>query len=467
MKPHVASFLLLASLAVSSRARADEPFVVLTDDGTIEESSLQTVAHLENIQTKLLDLYAASGEPMPEIMSVWTTFPFAGNNSGTYFDPLYLDVTGIGLEEFFGGDGTYDAGIPTIRSILFHNNVLKVDQAAAQHDAPVEGYGEYLFLLELSHNWGPALRVPEPNPDALIGFPFHWSFFMDAGGSPAGGGKWIDHGDGTFTVDPIAPSELKFSPVDLYIMGLIPPEEVPPFYVIEEVVAPATPTDPLWGGAVAPHTFPWFDAETPLTVSGTRRDLTIDDVIAATGERSPVSGTKTSYTLGIVLLASKDDTAEDIAAAKEALRPIASNLVPTFATATSGKGSLELVTNVPEVPEGTGGGAPEPSTTSSTSGSGAGGADDPAVDDDSESGCSCRSAKTGADGAFALFAIAWAAALSARRRPRSKCRADVLRTPRAFIRAGDPRSTDSVAACCRAPAPSLRRKSHPRSDRPA
>lgn len=410
MRVPVASLLLAATAFVSTTSRADEPFVTLTDDGTIEESPLQTGLDLQKIETKLLELYAASGQPTPEIMSVWTTFPFGGNNGGTYFDPLYLDVTGIGLESVFGGDGTYDAGIPTIRSILFHNNVLKLDAAADRHNAPLEGYAEYLFLLELSHNWGPALRLPAPNPNALIGFPFHWSFFMDAGGSPAGGSAWTDNGDGTFTVVPGVPSEVKFNPVDLYIMGLIPPEEVPPFYVLEEVVAPATPTDPLWGGPVEPHTFPWFEADAPLTVTGTRREVTIDDIVEANGERSPVAGTKTSYTLGIVLLTSKDDTADTIAGAKAVLRPIADNLVPTFAEATSQKGSLELVTNAPEDPQGTGGaGGAAPTTTTSTSttttGAGGDGGGD-AGDDSTDSGCSCRSSQKGNGSGVALLALA-------------------------------------------------------------
>ncbi|MCA9622496.1 MAG: hypothetical protein KC731_25915, partial [Myxococcales bacterium] len=197
MKLSVASLAFLLGASLSFTARADEPFVTLTDDGTIEQRPLKTTSDLVAIETKVLELYDASGQPTPEILSVWTSFPFGGNDGGTYFDPLRLDVTGIGLETVLGGDGTYDAGIPTLRSILFHNNVLALEKAANRHHAPLEGYGEYLFLLELSHNWGPALQLPSPNPGALVGFPFHWSFFMDAGGSPAGGSAWTDNGDGT------------------------------------------------------------------------------------------------------------------------------------------------------------------------------------------------------------------------------------------------------------------------------
>jgi hypothetical protein len=73
-------------------------------------------------------------------------------------------------------------------------------------------------------------------------------------------------------------------------MGLAAKTEVQPFGVLEGAVPPAGVTDPLWGGAYAAHSFPWFDAATPFTVPATRRVITIDDVIAATGERDPAAG---------------------------------------------------------------------------------------------------------------------------------------------------------------------------------
>ena len=74
-------------------------------------------------------------------------------------------------------------------------------------------------------------------------------------------------------------------------MGLAEPSEVPPFGVLVSTTVPGTPTDPFWGGAYAARSFPWFDAQgTPLTVTATRRELTIDDVTGGTFTITDLSG---------------------------------------------------------------------------------------------------------------------------------------------------------------------------------
>ena len=49
--------------------------------------------------------------------------------------------------------------------------------------------------------------------------------------------------------------------------GLIPAEEVPPFYVIEDVVAPSTPSDPLWGGIELGGSYGWNGNTRSLSAS--------------------------------------------------------------------------------------------------------------------------------------------------------------------------------------------------------
>jgi hypothetical protein len=370
--------LTLVSLASAANA-GSSPYVVLQDDGTIEMTKYDSSAHVARIEDKLFALYAAAGQPLPEILSVWTTFPFDGNTVGTYFDPFGADVKGIGLEAFFRPDGILRSPKPPLRCILFHNTVLKLRERAASAKAPEEGYANYLFLLEASHNWGPALRVPGPTPDELIGFPFHWSFFMDAGGSPAGGNQWKDNGDGTFTTIAAKPSAIVYSKLDLYLMGLAMPDEVPAFGVLEGAVVPATPTDPLLGGAYAAHSFPWFDDSSALTVTATRKTFTIDDVIATNGPRAPAFGASpTSWKLGVVLLTSKTDTAESTAAATKIFDSIALGLAPAFNAATSGRGTLEIVTRGVEMGSGgaDGGGITDAASAggAAAGGAGAGGA---------------------------------------------------------------------------------------------
>jgi hypothetical protein len=52
----------------------------------------------------------------------------------------------------------------------------------------------------------------------------HWSYFLNSGGSPMEGNNWNEFAPGQFRTD--RPT-FRFSPYDLYTMGLIPPSEVP------------------------------------------------------------------------------------------------------------------------------------------------------------------------------------------------------------------------------------------------
>lgn len=427
--------LLFASalgLTLAGSAGAVTPYVVLQDDGTIEKGKFDTLAHGKAIEKKLLTLYAAAGQPLPEILSVWTTFPFSGSTIGTIFDPIGLDVKGIGIEAFYPPDGTITSTKPPLRSFLFHNTILKLKERAAKQSAPEEGFANYLFLLELSHNWGPALRVTGPTPDELTGFPFHWSFFMDAGGSPAGGNQWKDNGDGTYTAIAAKPKTLAYSKLDLYMMGLAKPDEVPPFGVLESPVVPAAPTDPLWGGTYAAHSFPWFDAASSFTVTATRKAFTIDDVITATGTRDPAFGkAQTSWKLGIVLVTSMSDTPAEVAAATQIFDPIAAGLAPAFNAATAGRGTLEIVTHGDAMGSGgaggaggggaggAGGGSTSTTSAATTGAGGIGSSGEP-----SEGGCGCRIGGDGGDSETGTAGLGLLAALAvAARRRRSRANA--------------------------------------------
>ena len=213
-------------------------------------------------------------------------------------------------------------------------------------------------------------------------------------------------------------------------MGLAKADEVPPFGVLESPMVPATPTDPLWGGAFAAHSSPWFDASKTFTVTATRKAFTIDDVITATGTRDPAFGqSQTSWKLGIVLLTSKSDTAADTAAAAQIFDPIAAGLAPAFHAARAERGTLEIVTHGLDMGTGGAGGAgagggggssttgvggeTTAATTATTAGAG-GGSSGGATD----SGCGCRMGSEGDEGAAAALGLIAALALSARRRAR-------------------------------------------------
>ena len=425
MRKPVTIFTLTAALTLAAAgARADGPYVTLVDDGTIQNHKLKTLSDLKAIEKKVLALYKDAGAPLPEVLSVWSTFDLGGNPVSTIFDPLGAGVKGIGLDDAYPPDGILTSPKPPLQAVLLHNNVLELPARAKLQHVPESGFARYLFLLELSHLFGPALRVPAPSPGALIGFDFHWSFWMDAGGSPSGGNAWKDTGNGTFTALAANPATLGFSMLDLYIMGLATKDEVPPFGVLEAVTPPAGISDPLWGGAYAAHSFPWFDASTNFTVTATRRALIIDEVITANGARDPeAAASPKSWTLGVVLLVSKDDDAAAIGSAQALFDPLASDFAPSFADATMGRGALALVT--PPLVEGTGGsggtggaggaggatstGGAGGASTATTTSSGSGGGEEEGGD------CGCATPGT-APGESMVLVAAIAALVAAGRR---------------------------------------------------
>jgi MYXO-CTERM domain-containing protein len=417
--------LFIAAAAASSSvtlaatsAAAHGPYVVVRDDGSLTHP----ITNPDVNRQAIMKQYKASGAPVPDILSVWTTFPMGGEVFETLFDPVANDVQGIGLEQDYGGDGTFTSDTPPLRSMLLHNDVLALAQRAKTQYAPTDGFADYLFLLELSHNWGPEVRIPSaadggggPSTE-LEGFPFHWSFWNDMGGSPAGGNPWKDNGDGTFTAQSQNPGAMTYSMLDLYLMGLADASEVKPFGALENAVPPKGVLDPFTGQPYAASSFPWFGT-TPFTVTATRRTLTIDDVVATNGKRVPAFGASpTSWTLGIVLVVGATESDAQISQAEATFDPIAAGFAPAFSRATGGRGTMHVVTQLaPDADAGADAGVdgdtddagddastPDASASAPHASSGSGG---------------CSTGGSPADGA--LFGVAAALLVALRRRARS------------------------------------------------
>jgi len=102
-----------------------------------------------------------------------------------------------------------------------------------------------------------------------------------------GGGVWQDNFDGTFTQldDDYYVPATGFSYLDLYLMGLISAAEVPDFFILRNLVPAGKNVSGL----------PTFKAD--------RTKITVQDVIAVHGPRSPdVDHSKRKFNTGIVLI---------------------------------------------------------------------------------------------------------------------------------------------------------------------
>jgi hypothetical protein len=141
-------------------------------------------------------------------------------------------------------------------------------------------FNETLYLLshEMLHRW--ASHAKFKNADGSISTALlgkdqnHWSFLLDSGGSLLYGNRWQDNGNGTFTS--LAPqNEMKlYSSLDLYLMGMLDRSKVPPMLLID-----------------SPGIDPTRLPEAGMTIPGTARTVTIDDIIAVMGPREPNAST--------------------------------------------------------------------------------------------------------------------------------------------------------------------------------
>lgn len=194
---------------------------------------------------------------------------------------------------------------------------------------------------EQMHRWGAYVQYIDENGEistALLGKDDeHWSFLLDSQASVLYGNDWKDNGDGTFTSIAI---QKYTSPLDLYLMGLYEKSQVPPLLLINN-----------------PDIDPWKMPEVGAKISGTPQYISIDDIIAAEGERipGPSESQKTFKTAFILITAPDTFNVYDL----YGIENIRNGWVTRFSILTDGAGLVQVVPtpldNLPSNP-----GVPEP-----------------------------------------------------------------------------------------------------------
>ena len=182
-------------------------------------------------------------------------------------------ITGIGQEVF-------DAA-PILGSAGVLQSVVNMDRVSKYGDAPsAKLFGEMsplgILAHETGHRWLARLMFRNADrtvSDQLLGRQLaHWSFFMDSDGSVMEGNEIEDQRGGVFRT---AAAPERYSRLDMYAMGLATEAEVAPWFFIDSPVSTRTRETPPTAG---------------ITINGTRRDVLIQDVIAALGPRVPSAG---------------------------------------------------------------------------------------------------------------------------------------------------------------------------------
>jgi hypothetical protein len=129
---------------------------------------------------------------------------------------------------------------------------------------------------ESGHRWLAFLDVRDrtgQRSDVLLGRDLaHWSFFFDSDASVMEGNDIVDLGGGSFRT---LAAVQRYSLLDQYAMGLVPPSAVPPFFYVED------PTN------MSSNRRRESAPEVGVTFNGTKRELLIEDIIAIQGPRAP------------------------------------------------------------------------------------------------------------------------------------------------------------------------------------
>ena len=198
-----------------------------------------------------------------DFVTFWSDFPVECD-CGAFYCGLANPARGINWEACLAMGRR---GWGTRRLQAFHYFIREDDAA---------------LLQEVGHHWAAYAGFKTSPRDRRVRFdhclenePGHWSSYFDDDRSPMDydeselklpsgvSADWMDNGDGTFTRRPVRQGDYAFCNLDLYLMGLIPPEEVGESYYIRQ---------PQGRGG---------------TIRGRRKALTIQNVIWANGARRP------------------------------------------------------------------------------------------------------------------------------------------------------------------------------------
>ncbi len=189
------------------------------------------------------------------------------------------------------------------RTSLLHMNQIDVSWNLRDDGSKVS-----VLSHELGHRWlffidgvGTSRAGGHPAQNAHLPAPFSWFTSIDS--SCMGGATWTDNLDGTFT-SPDTRTYYAYSWLELYLMGLADPTEVPPWYYIDSQPALTGPYYP----------------PVSSTFSGVKADLTITDVVNANGVRDPAyPATQNEFRVGFVLLSRPENPAvsSDLANVRE------------------------------------------------------------------------------------------------------------------------------------------------------
>lgn len=314
-----------------------------------------------------------------------------------FYSPIANDVYGIGYDEMVPSE-VFDTTETQLDGFIFMNYY------GLWYDDPA--VGRYVFGQEFGHRWGAFVNIAKEGLDenALLGRDdAHWSYFLHSPNSPMEGNAWTDNGDGTWTT--AGTSTSTYSDLDLYLMGFIGPEEVG-----EQTLLIVDPAEADAAGVDAGTTPVYLGGGGDVTLPATPVTFTVDDIIAAEGERVPSAAeSPRSFRMATIVLVLSEDTFDEGVIAE--IDEVRQRFEADWEEDVGYRADLDTTLGENTAPV-----WGEPIADEDTGGADTGAtvddeADPPAAEE--PGGCGCD---TTAPGGVALAGVALAAALASRRR---------------------------------------------------
>lgn len=317
--------------AVSSTpvAQLGQVAILEGDETLVSISSAMGLGLSEaNLHAITQRFYATWGDDFDEIV-VFTTFDDnAAQGALAYEISTRQNIKNIG-RELFDDSAMWGAS----GHLLAFVNMMRWDQFETVDIPSTDPRSELFSTLgqEFAHAWVAFLQYQnaqgQPSSSMLGRDLAHWSSTLQADASVIDGNRIVDNGDGTFT---IAETMARYSPLDQYAMGLIPASAVPPFFIVNGATTAS-------GTAIAGADLIPVGA----TFKGTRENITIDQVVAATGPRMPSDAQSPhGFRVAFVLLTSPVQRAADVLDAARTLDQVRKTWETVFSDYTAGHGTM-------------------------------------------------------------------------------------------------------------------------------
>jgi len=267
---------------------------------------------------------------------VWTDFDYDNGLGIAHSFNVRNDVSGIGLRIF--DRGMAYGSRARLSTIITMGNAADWPSDPQAHAA---GLNSAISIVchEQGHRWLAFVRFDSNRgiSDELLGREnAHWSFLVDTRTNKEGsfsslmeGNAWRDFGAGTFTT--VESAVNYFSPLDQYLMGLLPADEVGeiPYLAAEAQLSEFLREKSPFSG---------------FSMSAVRKTTSIAKIVAHEGPRIPDSAeAPKEFRVAFILLTERGSTPSS--ATLEKITRYREALVRYFSAATGGRGSMDASLN--------------------------------------------------------------------------------------------------------------------------